>query len=60
MILSIFNQKIIRTNIVSKINLQIFLKKISILDDNLQPGLVKRYFKNDSLVDLLDQLKRLI
>ena len=35
------------------------LKKSAAVDDILEPGLVKKYFKNDSLMDMFKQLKNL-
>ena len=35
-------------------------KRIAQLDNILQPGLVKQYFKNNSLVEMIKQLKSLI
>ena len=36
------------------------LEKIAAIDDILEPGLVIRYFKNDSLTDMFEQLRSLI
>ena len=36
------------------------LEKIAAIDNILESGLVKKYFKNDSLTDMLEQLKHLI
>ena len=35
------------------------LEKVAAVDDILEPGLVEKYFKNDSLTDMLEQLKNL-
>ena len=34
------------------------LEKIAAVDDILEPGLVKEYFKNNSLTDMFKQLNR--
>ena len=36
------------------------LEKIAAIDDILEPGLVKKYFKNDSLADMFEQLRNLV
>ena len=36
------------------------LQKIAAIDDILEPGLVKKYLKNDSLTDMFEQLSSLI
>ena len=35
-------------------------EKIAAIDDILEPGLVKKYFKNDSLTDMFEQLRNLV
>ena len=36
------------------------LEKIAAVDDILEPGLVKKYFKNDSLADMFERLRNLV
>ena len=36
------------------------LEKIAAIDDILEPVLVKKYFKNDSLTDMFEQLRNLV
>ena len=36
------------------------LGKIAVVDDILETGLVKKYFKNDSLTDMFEQLRNLV
>ena len=36
------------------------LEKITAVDDMLEPGLLKKYFRNDSLTDMFKQLRNLI
>ena len=35
-------------------------ENIAAIDDILEPGLVKKYFKNDSLTDMFEQLRNLV
>ena len=49
-----------RDDKLSKIKEKEALEKIAVVDNILEPGLAKKYFKNDSLTDMFEQLKNLV